>query len=94
MLGLPHGAAAISETHGDWTVARRTAEGTVRCAMTQTQVGGENRQSILAVELVAAERRDVTSGLLVLPFGLRLGAGVGLTIDEPQLRRNASSRPA
>jgi invasion protein IalB len=32
--------------------------------------------------------------LLVLPFGLRLGAGVGLTIDEPQLRRNASSRPA
>ena len=29
--GLPGGATSLSETHGAWTVACRTAEGAVRC---------------------------------------------------------------
>jgi invasion protein IalB len=56
--------------------------GATRCAITQTQVNGENRQRVLAVELTAAEGGTVTLGLLVLPFGLRLDAGARLAIDE------------
>ncbi|WP_244467883.1 invasion associated locus B family protein [Nitratireductor soli] len=84
--GLPGGATSLNETHGDWTVGCRTAEGAVRCAMTQTQVSGENRQRILAVELAAAEGGNAASGVLVLPFGLRLDSGVRLAIDETSPR--------
>lgn len=50
--------------------------------MTQTQVSGENRQRVLAVELSAAEGGNAANGVLVLPFGLRLDAGARLAIDE------------
>lgn len=82
--GLPGGATSLNETHGDWTVACRAAEGAVRCAMTQTQVNGENRQRVLAIELTAAEAGNATNGMLVLPFGLQLDSGVVLSIDEAE----------
>lgn len=80
--GLPGGATSLNETHGDWTVACVAPEGAVRCAMTQAQVSGENRQRVLAIELAAAEAGNATNGVLVLPFGLRLDAGVRLAVDE------------
>lgn len=80
--GLPGGATALNETHGDWTLACVAAEGVARCAITQTQVSMENRQRILAVELTATEGGNTAHGMLVLPFGLRLESGVRLTIDE------------
>ncbi|MGB6118333.1 MAG: invasion associated locus B family protein [Mesorhizobium sp.] len=80
--GLPGGASSLNETHGDWTVACTTPGGAVRCAASQTQVNGENRQRILAAELTATEGGKAAGGLLVLPFGLRLDSGVRLAIDE------------
>lgn len=80
--GLPGGATSLSETHGDWTVACRTVDGAARCTTTQTHVSGENRQRVLAVELTTTEGGDAASGVLVLPFGLRLDAGARLAIDE------------
>lgn len=80
--GLPGGATSLNETHGDWTVACATREGVARCVITQTQVSGENRQRVLAVELTAAEGGNTVNGVLVLPFGLRLDSGVRLAIDE------------
>lgn len=59
-----------------------TAEGTVRCAITQVRLDDENRQRILAVELAAAEGGDTAGGMLVLLFGLRPEAGATLAIDE------------
>jgi invasion protein IalB len=80
--GLPGGATSLNETHGDWTVACVAPEGMARCAMTQTQVRGENRERVLTIELTTNENGDAVSGLLVLPFGLNLDAGITLAIDE------------
>lgn len=80
--GLPGGASSLNETHGDWTVACVTVESAARCAITQTQVSGENRQRVLAVELAAAEGGNAATGALVLPFGLKLDDGVTLAIDD------------
>ncbi|WP_127144325.1 invasion associated locus B family protein [Pelagibacterium montanilacus] len=80
--GLPGGANSLNETHGDWTVACVAPEGVARCAMTQTQVQGESRERVLAIELTTADGGDGVTGLLVLPFGLNLDAGITLAIDE------------
>lgn len=82
--GLPGGASSLNETHGDWTVVCTTAQETVRCAIAQNQVGGENRQRVLAVELLAAEGGTSANGMLVLPFGLKLDDGVRLALDEAE----------
>ena len=80
--GLPGGASSLNETHGDWRVHCTAPEGAVRCAISQTQVQGENRQRVLAVELTAADDGAAANGALVLPFGLKLENGVSLAIDE------------
>ena len=80
--GLPGGASSLNEAHGDWAVACTAPEGAVRCAISQVQLNGENRQRVLAIELVAAEGGDAAGGTLILPFGLRLDDGVRLAIDE------------
>ncbi len=80
--GLAGGATSLSETHADWTVTCTTRESAVQCAMSQTQVRGENRQRVLAVEMTATEGGNSASGMLVMPFGLALDQGVVLSIDE------------
>ncbi|MCO5145835.1 MAG: invasion associated locus B family protein [Aquamicrobium sp.] len=80
--GLPGGASSLNEKHGDWTVACAMREEAIRCVMSQTQVRGENRQRVLAIELTAAEGGQAASGTLVLPFGLNLDQGAVLSIDE------------
>lgn len=82
--GLPGGATSLNEVHGDWTVACTTPTGGVSCAISQTQVRGENRQRVLAVELASAGRGKTASGVMVLPFGLKLDAGVMLAIDDKE----------
>lgn len=81
--GLPGGASSLNEKHGDWTVACATRESAVHCAMSQTQVRGESRQRVLAVEMTASASGDST-GTLVMPFGLALDQGVVLSIDESE----------
>lgn len=83
-LGLPGGATSLNETHGDWTVVCTATEGAARCAISQTQVNGESRQRVLTVELTAAGDGNAASGVLILPFGLRLDEGIVLAIDEAQ----------
>ena len=80
--GLPGGATSLNEAHGDWTVNCTAAGDAVRCAMLQNQVSNGNRQRVLAVQLAAVENGAAADGVLVLPFGLRLDAGVRLAIDE------------
>ena len=80
--GLPGGASSLNETHGDWTVTCATAKGVVQCAMVQNQVSGEKRQRTLSAQLTIAKGGAAANGVLVLPFGLRLDAGVRLAIDE------------
>ncbi len=82
--GLPGGATTLNETHGEWRVTCAAPEGAVRCAISQAQVRGENRQRVLAIEIFAAEGGNTASGTLVLPFGLKLDQGAVFAIDEGQ----------
>jgi invasion protein IalB len=80
--GLPGGASSLNESHGDWIVGCSAPEGVARCAISQSQVGGTNRQRVLAIELTASKGGSAASGILVLPFGLRLASGVTLAVDD------------
>src|SRR5690606_7073926 len=78
--GLPGGASALNETHGDWSLACATSEAATRCAISQTLLDGPNRQRVLALDLQPGE--NGMAGTLLLPFGLALSHGASLAIDE------------
>jgi invasion protein IalB len=82
--GLPGNASNLREGHDDWQVACTAPEGSVRCAMSQTQVRGETRQRVLSIELTTGNDRDAANGVLVLPFGLDLASGVAYRLDDDQ----------
>jgi invasion protein IalB len=78
---LPGGATSLQETYKDWRVACTAPEGQAKqCAVSQQQAQ-ENGQRVLAIELATAANGSVI-GTLVLPFGLRLDAGVALAVDQ------------
>jgi invasion protein IalB len=77
---LPNGATSLSEVYGDWTVSCSMQSSAERCAAKQEQVNQQNRQIVLALELVPVG--DKLEGIALLPFGLALESGVSLQIDE------------
>lgn len=78
---LPGGASSLNETYRDWQVACAQQGNAKRCIMRQQQFSQQNRQRVLAIEIgsVANNRLE---GVLVLPFGLSLDAGVRFQIDD------------
>lgn len=86
---LPGGASALNETYQDWRVSCRDQEAEVRCILLQGQTDQRTGQRVLAIEL-RPEGPQGAAGILLLPFGLALEAGVALRIDEqtsgPDLR--------
>lgn len=83
--GLPGNATSLRETHGDWTVSCAIAaspEGnrTTRCSISQEQLDRQTRQRALAIELTPAG--DGAEGVLILPFGLSLEAGITYQLDD------------
>jgi invasion protein IalB len=78
---LPGGASSVQETYQDWQVACVQQGATKRCALSQQQVAQQNRQRLLLIELgpLPANKAD---GVLILPFGLALEAGVTLQVDD------------
>lgn len=84
-VSLPGGATTLNETHGDWTVACMlvaAADGgkTRRCVFSQQQISQETRQRALAIEL--RPENEGAKGVLILPFGLALAAGVTYQLDD------------
>lgn len=81
---LPGGATTLREGHGDWVVSCGivTQNGTSRkvCNLSQVQTNAQSHQRILAVAL--QPKTSVVVGTLVLPFGLDLGRGVTLQVDN------------
>lgn len=77
--GLPGGASALNETHGDWTVHCETQGDSVACALQQRQTDRTSGQQVLALDLRPAG--GGLEGIIVLPFGLALGDGIGFTVD-------------
>lgn len=88
---LAGGASALTEQHGSWTVTCQTADSTKRCSLSQQQQDTKTRQRLLAMEL--EPRSDKTlSGALALPFGLVLGSGVTMTVDDKKIGENFAFR--
>lgn len=72
--------ASLQETYQDWRVACQVANDAKRCALSQQQTR-QNGQRLLALEL-QVNADGAATGVLVLPFGLKLDAGVSLGVDD------------
>jgi invasion protein IalB len=81
---LPGGASSVQETYGSWTVSCRLVEGRKACALAQVRGNQQTGQRSFAVEL-QPPREGKTEGVLVLPFGLALSAGVKISLDDKPL---------
>lgn len=81
---LPGGATATTEQHTDWTVSCRVEEGRKLCAISQALADSQSGERVLAVEL-ATPAIDQAEGMLLAPFGLRLGSGVQILVDDAPL---------
>ncbi|MBN9047551.1 MAG: invasion associated locus B family protein [Rhizobiales bacterium] len=77
---LPGGASSLQETYQDWTVDCQLTRGVKQCAMSQTQ-NQKNGRRVLAIELQSNKQQNA-EGVLILPFGLKLDAGVILSVDD------------
>lgn len=76
---LPGGASSLRETYQDWSVTCQVTDKARRCVMTQQQVQQDGMR-VLSIELQSTG--DAATGTLVLPFGLKLDAGVTLAVDD------------
>lgn len=77
---LPGNATTLTETHDDWTVRCSVDQNVVHCAAQQEQLSNQTKQRVLAIEILPGA--DVLTGTLVLPFGLELGKGAVLKVDD------------
>jgi invasion protein IalB len=80
---LPNHATAISETYGDWTLNCGTDKGAKFCTLSQAQVNKEGQRAF-AVELRTAKDGS-SEGTILMPFGLKLEAGVVLRLDDKDI---------
>ncbi|NOJ47668.1 invasion associated locus B family protein [Bradyrhizobium sp. WSM 1744] len=80
---LPNGASAISEIYGDWTLNCSTDKGAKVCTLSQAQVNKEGQRAF-AIELRIA-KEGASEGTILMPFGLKLDAGVILKLDDKDL---------
>lgn len=77
---LPGGATSLQETHGDWQVACFQRDGGKHCQMAQRQANPKTKQQLLEMDLRIDDKGTVL-GVLVLPFGLALDAGIVMNVD-------------
>ncbi|MBM7326269.1 invasion associated locus B family protein [Agrobacterium sp. S2] len=87
-VSLPNGAASINEVYGDWTVNCAIADSSKRCGLSQEQGNKQTGQRLFAIDLQPPADGQ-TSGVLLLPFGLKLDDGVKLKLDEQNLGQGA-----
>jgi invasion protein IalB len=83
----PEGASSVSETYGDWTVncVRDTA---TQCNMVQSQGDAKTGRRQFAFEL-KTPKDGRAEGLILMPFGQSIEAGVSFKLDETVLGKGA-----
>jgi invasion protein IalB len=81
---LPNGASSISEIYGNWAVGCQIIDGQKQCLLLQTETDGNTGKPTFAIELQVPHDGQ-TDGTILMPFGLRLGAGAVLTLDDRNL---------
>lgn len=77
---LPAGASSLKESYQDWQVACLQSDGADRCAMTQIQADPKSGKRVITFEMQLP--RDGARATLVVPFGLALGKGITLRVDD------------
>ena len=76
-----NGASQLSETYGDWTLNCST--GMKACTLSQALVNKGGQRAFL-IELRVA-KDGASEGTILMPFGLKLEAGVLLKLDDKNL---------
>jgi invasion protein IalB len=78
------GATAITETHRDWIVNCSVQQDAKVCFISQSLSNNANGQRLFTIELRLTGENKIEGGML-LPFGLRLNAGVSMALDDEPL---------
>jgi invasion protein IalB len=81
---LPNGASSINEGYGNWAIACRIVNGQKQCLLGYGQSDSQTGKPLFAIELQMS-RDGKTEGTILMPFGLKLDAGVILTVDGEDL---------
>ena len=79
---LPGGAGSLVETYQDWVVACQAQNERTLCVMRQVQSNTQTGQHVLTVEFSGGGDGGRLGGVLLMPFGLSLAAGVTAGIDD------------
>jgi invasion protein IalB len=83
-VNLPGGATSLREVHGDWIVncfvAKQGDQPRKVCTIAYELRDHKSGQRVAALEMQPSSKTNTAT--LALPFGLDLGAGVQLQIDN------------
>jgi invasion protein IalB len=77
---LLNGASSIEETYGNWAVGCQLVNGRKQCLLAYVQIDGQTRKPLFGIWL-QMPRDGKTEGSMLMPFGMKLDAGVILRID-------------
>jgi invasion protein IalB len=84
----PPGATSVSESYGDWTVSCSRPNDRSLCIVMQSQGDSKTGQRKFGLEL-GTPREGRSEGMILMPFGLALEAGVTFKLDEQTLGKGA-----
>jgi invasion protein IalB len=84
----PAGATMVSESYGDWTMTCTRPGDKVICIVAQSQGDSQTGRRKFGFELqIPANGRS--EGIVLMPFGLAIEAGVSFKLDEQALGKGA-----
>ncbi|MBE7247314.1 MAG: invasion associated locus B family protein [Actinomycetospora chiangmaiensis] len=84
----PVGASSVSESYGDWTVSCNRPADKPICIVVQSQGDSKTGQRKFGFEL-STPKEGRAEGVILMPFGLSIEAGVTFKLDEQALGKGA-----
>lgn len=84
----PEGASALSESYGDWSINCSRENQVSICSVVQAQGSKRENRREFAIEL-KPPANDRTDGLILMPFGFQIEAGLSFKIDDAVLGKGA-----
>ncbi len=84
----PAGATSVSESYGDWTVSCVKPQDRPACIVVQSQGDSKTGQRKFGFEL-STPKDGRSEGVVLMPFGLSIEAGIAFKLDEQNLGKGA-----
>lgn len=84
----PNGASTVSESYGDWTMTCTRPSEKVTCIVAQSQGDSQTGRRKFGLEL-QSPNDGRSEGIVLMPFGLSIEAGVSFKLDEQALGKGA-----